>query len=162
MAFQQVAPHFTPHCIIRISLLGSTPQQIDTLLFLLSEWVKVAQSCPTLCNSVDNTVHGILQARILKWVDFSFYRGSSQPRNWTGVSCIAGRFFDSWAIREAHFSYTNKLSQPPPIFVLFFHSPSKQNSSKKCLDSQSPLLLYPFFFFFNTPIRSTPQPQLSA
>ena len=42
--------------------------------------VKVAQSCPTLCDPTD-LVHGILQARILKWVAFSFSRGSSQPRN---------------------------------------------------------------------------------
>ena len=39
--------------------------------------------------------------RILEWVAFPFSRGSSQPRNWTGVSCIAGRFFTNWAIREA-------------------------------------------------------------
>ena len=38
-------------------------------------------------------VHGILQARILEWVAYPFSSGSSQPRNWTGVSCIAGRFF---------------------------------------------------------------------
>ena len=42
--------------------------------------VKVAQSCLTLCNSMDYTVHGILQARILEWVAF-FSRGSSQPRS---------------------------------------------------------------------------------
>ena len=46
-------------------------------------------------------VHGILQARILEWVAFPFSRGSSWPRNRTGVSCIAGRFFTNWAIREA-------------------------------------------------------------
>ena len=45
--------------------------------------------------------HGILQAKILEWVPFPFSRGFSQPRNWTGVSCIAGRFFTNWAIREA-------------------------------------------------------------
>ena len=39
--------------------------------------------------------------RILDWVAYPFSRGSSQPRNWTGVSCIAGRFFTSWATREA-------------------------------------------------------------
>ena len=103
--------------------------------------MKVTQSCPTLCNPMNYTVHGILQARILEWVAFPFSRGSSQPRdqpgsptcrwilyqlshqgnprilewvaypfskgssqlgNQTGVSCIAGRFFTNWAIREAH------------------------------------------------------------
>ena len=55
--------------------------------------VKVAQSCLTLCDCVDYTVHGILQARILEWVAVPFSRGSSQPRDQTQVSHIAGRFF---------------------------------------------------------------------
>ena len=63
--------------------------------------VKVVQSCPTLCNPMDYTVHGILQARILEWVAFPVSRGSSQPRNWTQISHTAGRFFTSWATREA-------------------------------------------------------------
>ena len=50
---------------------------------------------------MDYTVHGILQARILEWVAFPFSRGSSQPSDWTQVSRIAGRFFTSWATREA-------------------------------------------------------------
>ena len=40
--------------------------------------------------------------RILEWVAYSFSRGSSWPRNRTGVSCIASGFFANWAIREAH------------------------------------------------------------
>ena len=43
--------------------------------------VKVTQSCPTLCDPMDYTVHGILQAKILEWVAFPFSRGSSQPRD---------------------------------------------------------------------------------
>ena len=43
--------------------------------------VKVTQVCLTLCNPMDYTVHGILQARILKWVAVSFSRGSSQHRD---------------------------------------------------------------------------------
>ena len=53
---------------------------------------------------MDYTVHGILQARILEWVAIPFSRGSSQPRDQTQVSCIAGGSFTSWAIREAHLS----------------------------------------------------------
>ena len=49
---------------------------------------------------MDYTVHGILQARILKWVAFPLSRGSSQHRDRTQVSCIAGGFFTNWAIRE--------------------------------------------------------------
>ena len=51
--------------------------------------VKVAQSCPTLCDPMDYTVHEILQARILEWVAYPFSSRSFQPRNRTGVSCIA-------------------------------------------------------------------------
>ena len=57
--------------------------------------VEVAQLCPTPCDPTDYTVHGFLQARILEWVAFSFSRGSSQPRDQTQVSRIAGRFFIS-------------------------------------------------------------------
>ena len=57
--------------------------------------VKVTQSCPTLYDPMDYTVLGILQARILEWVAFPSTRGSSQPRERTQVSCIAGRFFTS-------------------------------------------------------------------
>ena len=57
--------------------------------------VKVAQSCLTLCNPMDYTVHGSLQARILEWVAFPFTRGSSQPRDRTQVSRIAGGFLTS-------------------------------------------------------------------
>ena len=67
----------------------------------LSEWVKVAQLCQTLCNPMGYTFHGILQARILEWVAFPFSRGSSQPRDQTQVSHVADDFFTSWATREA-------------------------------------------------------------
>ena len=40
--------------------------------------------------------------RVLEWVAYPFSSGSSQHRNQTGVSCIAGRVFTNWAIREAH------------------------------------------------------------
>ena len=57
--------------------------------------VKVTESCPTLCDPMDYTVHGILQARILEWVAIPFSRGSSQSRDQTQVSQIAGGFFTS-------------------------------------------------------------------
>ena len=121
---------------------------------ILLQWkwkVKVTQPCPTLCDPMDSTVHGNLQARILEWgrlsllqgifqlrdqtqisciaganpdlphcgrilyqlnhkgsprilewVAYPFSSGSSQPRNWTGISRIGGRFFTNWAIREAN------------------------------------------------------------
>ena len=53
------------------------------------------------CSPLDYTVHGILQARILEWVDFPFSRGSFQPRDRTQVSHIAHGFFISWTIGEA-------------------------------------------------------------
>ena len=60
--------------------------------------MKVTQSCPTLCDPMNYTIHGILQTRILEWVTVPFSRGSSQLQ----VSCIAGGFFASWTTREAH------------------------------------------------------------
>ena len=60
--------------------------------------VKFSKLCLTLCDPMDYTVHGILQARILQWVAFPFSRGSSQYRDQTQVSCIAGRLFTNSAI----------------------------------------------------------------
>ena len=72
--------------------------------------VKVTQSCPTLCDPMDYTVHGILQARILEWVAFPFSRGSSQTRDQTQVSCIAGGFFTNSVMRETSDSPSNASS----------------------------------------------------
>ena len=72
-----------------------------SLLLSMKVKVKVTQSCPTLCDPMDYIVHGILQARILACIVFPFSRGSSQPRDLTQVSHIAGRFFTSWPTREA-------------------------------------------------------------
>ena len=65
-------------------------------------WVLVAQSCltlwdPTDCSPPDFSVHGILQARMQEWIAIHFSRGTSQPRDWTLVSCITDRFFTVWA-----------------------------------------------------------------
>ena len=66
----------------------------------------VFQLCLILCDPMDYSPEappsmGILQARILKWIAIPSSRGSWQPRNWTLVSCITGRFLTSWAAREA-------------------------------------------------------------
>ena len=75
----------------------------------LSEWKSKLLSCPTLCNPMDDIVHGILQARILVWVASTFYRQSSQTRDRTQVSHIAGRFLTSWVIREAYMYLNNEI-----------------------------------------------------
>ena len=51
---------------------------------------RLAQSCLTLCDPMDCTVHQSLWDRILEWVAFPFSRGSSQPRGRTQVSHTAG------------------------------------------------------------------------
>ena len=70
----------------------------------LQIWL-VAQSCLTFCNPMvcslaGSSVFGILQARILEWVAVPFSRGSSWPKDWTWVSCIAGGFFTVWVTKE--------------------------------------------------------------
>ena len=68
--------------------------------------VKFTQSCLTLwdpmdCSLLGSSVRGILQARVLEWVAYPFSRGSSWSRIRTSISCIAGRFFTTWATRGA-------------------------------------------------------------
>ena len=70
-----------------------------------------AQSCPTLCEPMDCSPQvplcmWILLARILEWVAISFSRGSSQPNDQTGVSCIA-RLFSTWKSLEKSLGLLN-------------------------------------------------------
>ena len=65
---------------------------------------------------MDSTIHGILQARTLEWVAYPFSRASSQPRDWTGVSCIAGGFFTNWTINKQNRPWTQ---HPPPALTSF-------------------------------------------
>ena len=94
---------------------------ISTLRSL--EKMKVKVRCSVVSDSLwshgrsppGSSVHGILQARILEWVAISFSKGSSWPRDWTQVSCIAGRFFTLWATREAVDSLERSYSVPDCI-----------------------------------------------
>ena len=91
--------------------------KLDWLVWPWSE-VKVAQSCLTLCDPMDYTVHGILQARILEWVAFPFSRGSSQCRDPTQVSHLVGGFFTSWAkgspriLEWVDYPFSSRSSRP--------------------------------------------------
>ena len=67
----------------------------------------------------DSSVHGILQARVLEWVAIPFSRGSSQSRDRTWVSCIAGRFFPSRATRK-----------PTPLIHSSTNSDEDKNDTK--------------------------------
>ena len=100
--------------------------------------VLVAHSCPTLfkpmdCSSPGSSAHGILQARILGCVAILFCRESSQSRDWTWVSCIAGRCLTIWDTREAHLS-------------ICIYLPCGYNISQHCFLMFSNL----FLFFFGT------------
>ena len=87
--------------------------------------------------------------RKLEWIAYPFSRGTSQPRNWTRVSCIAGRFLTSWAIQEAHKKST----------ILQFKKKRKitinalQNTKVQKKDSMSEInyfyiLLHSFLFYY--------------
>ena len=94
---------------INVCIAFSSYLEIKIYTLDLSKWSEVTQSCPILCDPMDSSlpgssVHGIFQARILEWVAISFSRGSSQPRDWTQVSHIAGRHFTIWAKCNFRFS----------------------------------------------------------
>ena len=79
--------------------LDSTYKWDRMIFFLCLTWwwwfsQVVSDSCnPMDCSPPDSSVHEIIQARRLEWIAISFFRGSSWPRDWTCVSCIAGKFF---------------------------------------------------------------------
>ena len=84
LSFTGSPSHLKWGCILK----WRPPQELHSFCL---KWVKVSQSCPTLFDPMDYTVHGILQARILEWVALPFAKGSSQPRDQTQVSRIAGQ-----------------------------------------------------------------------
>ena len=57
------------------------------------------------CSPPGSSVQEILQARILEQVAISSSRGSSPPRDWTGISCIGRQILNHWATREAPYLY---------------------------------------------------------
>ena len=75
-------------------------RKVSSTVCVLSRSVVSDSLWPDDCCRPVSFVHGILQARILVWVAMHSSRGSSQPRDWTQISCIAGRFFTIWATRE--------------------------------------------------------------
>ena len=120
------------------------------ILLLATEcWkVKVTQSCPTPCDPMDYTVHGILQARKLEWVAVPFLRGSSQPRDQTQASHIAGRFFTSWATGETQTFHLSKFGRWYMAFnklSQLFYLPGKVFI---CLECWVDRVFLPSFFSF--------------
>ena len=90
---------------------GSSRKTSTASLTKAFDCVKVTHSCPTLYDPMDYTVHGILKSRILEWIAILFSRGSSWLRDWTQVSCIAGRFSTAWATKKAH-KHRLKIRKP--------------------------------------------------
>ena len=108
----------------------------------------VSQSCPTRCDPMDgsprgSSVHGTLQARTLEWVATPFSRGSHWSRDWTQVSCTAGRFLTVWATREA------PLTHPYMHMLTFIYqmTPCLENSPHHTLTRRVNVLntVEPFF-----------------
>ena len=112
--------------------------------FLICAVCSVTQSCPTLCNLMDcsppgSSVHGISQARILKWVAISFSRGSSWAKDWTWVSCIAGRFFTVWATRETPVTFPFTSIYSLPYSIVCAHSVVSNSVTPRTIACQVPL-----------------------
>ena len=91
-------------------------KQIVLLISLISIYIYMSEIVSSVSSSVmsdslwphelyrppGSSVHGILP-RILEWVAIPISRGSSQSRDWTWVSCVAGRFFTISATRKASY-----------------------------------------------------------
>ena len=84
----------------------SGPPNPTSVQWLVCAGVLSRFLCPSLWDPMDysppgSSVHGISQARILKWVVISFSRESSQPRDWTLTSYTGRWILYHWALREA-------------------------------------------------------------
>ena len=100
---------------------------LEKLMYIMYKGL-VPQSCSVFCNPMycslpGSSVHGILQARILEWVAMPSSRGSSQLRDHTWVSHIAGIFLTIWASREAHMMCKASIKM---AFTLFPINPHRE------------------------------------
>ena len=135
MAICKIPHHFTCFLLQRVKYFSLTVFMASSLTLRYNpmglSWELVCMLClsvmsysswpPELYGLPVPSVHGILQARILEWVAIPFSRGSSWPRDWTQVSCIAGGFFTVWATRETHtrtFWFLPPLKTQPHSFFL--------------------------------------------
>ena len=76
---------------------------------------------PMICSPPGSSVHETLQARIPEWVAIPFSKGSSWPRYWIQVSCIAGIFFTNWATREVYLKMDTIILQHWRISQVLFY-----------------------------------------
>ena len=90
---EQVRKMWYTNMCVCVCVRAHCASSLSPVLPFVTPWI-VAHQAPLSM--------GILKARILEWIAMPSSRGSSQPRDWTQVSCITGRFFTSWATREAH------------------------------------------------------------
>ena len=109
----------------------------------------VAQSCPTHCDPRDcsppgSSVHGISQARILEWVAMLSSRGSLQPRDWTQVSCKAGRFFYCLSQQGPSITFPNLNSEERDDSAFWERVPSLGQCHAILLESSPVYTLVPW------------------
>ena len=117
----------------------------------------VAQLCltlcdPTNCNPPGSSVHEILQARILEWIAIPFSKGSSRPRDWTQVSCIAGRFFTVFFSLPVYLALS---PVPKDCFPLPSPHASRDKDSKGAagITQEEKTLIYAYVHQFSHPQR---------
>ena len=128
--------------------------------------VLVTQPCltpgdPIDCSPPGSSVHGILLARILEWAAIPFSRESSQARDWTCISCTAGRFFTIWPTRKAQIGsklfhiLKFKQTSTGQIYFTMESSPSKIGIPAEAKQSISSIYKNPWDFT-GCPVAKTP------
>ena len=97
----------TVYCLVTTRIIYSIPPSgirsthVEWGLYSEVKSLNHVRLCdPVDCSLPGSSIHGIFQSGVLEWVAISFFRGSSQPRDWAQVSLIVGRCFSIWATRE--------------------------------------------------------------
>ena len=119
----------------------------------------------------DSAVHGIFQARIMEWVAITFSSGSSQPRDPTHVSWIAGRFSTIWTTSKVLLNQTLvrlfwTLFSTQPWLAPFLDksalSSSSKNPAKSVRENFPPWIFYLLGYLIKFLIHCSPQPLISC
>ena len=96
---------YTVHGILQARRLGVRSLSLFQGIFPIQGWNPGLSHCRQILYQLSHKAN----PRLLEWVAYPFSSGSSWPKNWSGVSCIAGRFFTYWAMREALFNHIKDM-----------------------------------------------------
>ena len=145
--FSSFLPSIIQHCCMRMQWKSRYQSTLEMVKWKWSRSVRLTLCDPMDCSLPGSSVYGIFQAGILEWIAISFSRRSSQPRDWTRVSCIVDRCFIVWAtyMQICYITVINVMFPGMRFHLSWSKAKNKTKQNPSTLSIAKPSLPLPFF-----------------